>query len=181
MRWIIAALLFAITAFGAHYFTIRAVPGFIMNKVQSTFEAQGLPLNRFVASPRQTPETQRVVRPSPDLSYAVCRFDVSDGPVVISAPAWDGYGSLSIFDDQTNNVFVASLDGKAASVILHKQGEAPEVSGRGSVGYVSEGHATLQISGAGIALIRRLAPTDELHELSTARVADAICKKISSR
>ena len=178
MRWIVATIIFAITAFGAHYFTVRAVPGFIMSKVQSTFEAQGLPLNRFVASPRQTPQTQRVVRPSPDLSYAVCRFDVSDGPVLITAPAWDGYGSLSIFDDQTNNVFVASLDGKDASVILHKQGEAPEVSGRG---YVSDGHTTLQISGAGIALIRRLAPTDELHELSTGHVADAICEKIKWR
>lgn len=178
MRWIIALFVFAMSALGAHYFTVRAIPGIVMSKAQDMLEGQGLPQYRFVASPRQTPETQRVVRPSPDLSYAVCRFDVRDGPVLISAPGWDGYGSLSVFDNQTNNVFVASLDGQDASVILHKQGESPEVSGRG---YVSEGHATLHISGAGIALIRRLAPTDELHELSTARVADAICEKINWR
>lgn len=170
MRWIIAALVFAASAFGAHYFTIRAVPGFIMNKVQSTFEAQGLPLNRFVASPRQTPETQRIVRPSPDLSYAVCRFDVSDGPVMISAPAWDGYGSLSIFDGQTNNVFVASLDGQPASVVLH----APDTR-KQDMAKAASTSQTVEIDGAGIALIRRLAPTDEQHKIAVELVAEAQC------
>lgn len=170
MRWVIATLVFAASAFGAHYFTIRVVPGFIMNKVQSTFEAQGLPLNHFVASPRQTPETQRVVRPSPDLSYAVCRFDVSDGPVVISAPAWDGYGSLSIFDGQTNNVFVASLDGQAASVVLHNATMPVDYSGD-----MTSSNSAVQIEGAGIALIRRLAPTDEAHQTSADLVREARC------
>jgi uncharacterized membrane protein len=169
MRWIIAAIVFAAAAFGSHYFTVRAVPGFIMKKVQSTFEAQGIPFNRFIASPRQTPETQRVVRPSPDLSYAICRFDVSDGPVLITAPAWDGYGSLSIFDGQTNNVFVASLDGRDASVILY--GTNMSIS---SAEKVKAGRA-IEIDGAGIALIRRLAPTDETHEQSVALVAAARC------
>lgn len=170
MRWIIAALVFAASAFGAHYFTIRAVPGFIMNKVQSTFEAQGLPLNRFVASPRQTPETQRVVRPSPDLSYVVCRFDVSNGPVMISAPAWDGYGSLSIFDGQTNNIFVASLDGADANVFLHDPATPIDYSGD-----KASTIRAVEIEGAGIALIRRLAPTDEAHQQSVDLVAAARC------
>jgi len=174
-RWTLAALLFLVSAFAAHYLTIRAVPGAIMSKVSKTFEEQGLPEYRWVASPRQTPETQRVVRPSPDLSYSVCRFDVSDGPVLVSAPGWDGYGSLSVFDDQTNNVFVTNLNREDGAVVLHRPDQEPvEENG----GYTSGDYLFVEMSGSGIALIRRLAPTDEAHSTSMGLVKKAVCSQI---
>ena len=141
-----------------------------MGKAQSMLESQGAPQYQWVASPRQTPQTQRIVRPSPDLSYAICRFDVSDGPVLITAPGWDGYGSLSVFDDQTNNVFVVSLDGEDTSVILNSASSPTEYSGD-----MASSVNTIKVKGTGIALIRRLAPTDDAHEAAAKLVAGARC------
>lgn len=170
MRWMIALLIFVICAAGAHYVSIRAVPGFIMERALGVMEERGVPMYQWVASPRQTPETQAVVRPSPDLSYAVCRFDVRDGPVLISAPGWEGYGSLSIFDERTNNVFVANLDGEGASVILNSASQSTNYSGD-----MASSVNTIKVKGTGIALIRRLAPTDDAHEAAAKLVAGARC------
>ena len=174
MKWVLSLLLFAVVAFGSHYLTVRMIPGFVMSKAQQMFAEQGLPQYQFVATARQTPETQRVVRPSPDLSYAICRFDVQDGPVMISAPGWDGYGSLSIFDDQTNNVFVASLDGQDAGVTivseLSRYVEKPPLSGTSEL---------VILNGTGLALIRRLAPSQIIHDEASDLVETAVCQQAS--
>jgi uncharacterized membrane protein len=174
MKWILSLVLFAVVAFGSHYVTVRAIPGFIMSKAQNMLESQGAAQYQWVASPRQTPQTQRIVRPSPDLSYAICRFDVSDGPVLISAPGWDGYGSLSIFDDQTNNVFVANLDGEDASVVLLNWRDKGI-----SMDKLPEGTQSVFLKDTGIAVIRRLAPIDEDHAASADLVSQARCEQIS--
>lgn len=167
MRIIIPLIVFLISGVLGHVFVLGGIPGFIMGKAHQTFEAQGIPENRFVASERQTPETQRIVRPSPDLAYAICRFDTIEGPVFINAPKWDGYGSLSIFNAQTDNVFVASL------------GPDSDFSGievRRAAANTREG--ALALNGRGIALIRRLAPTQEAHDLASSLVANSRCDRL---
>ena len=113
---------------------------------------------------RQTPQTQRIVRPSPDLAYAVCRFDTTSGPVFINAPTWDGYGSLSIFNSKTDNVFVADLgpDSDFAGIEVRRPAE-------------NNREGALKLEGRGIALIRRLAPTQADHDIAASLVADATC------
>lgn len=167
MRWTIAFILFLVSMVAAHFLTIHLVSSLIMERAQVTMEERGVPLHQWVASPRQTPQTQAVVRPSPDLSYAVCRFDVRDGPVLISAPGWEGYGSLSIFNERTNNVFVADLNGEDASIILHRP--KTQIDDIDLVGQ------SVEIEGWGIALIRRLAPSDEAHEVASDLVEGARC------
>ena len=167
IRWSVSLLLFVVTLVAVHFSTLHLLPSLIMERAQATMEDRGIPMYQWVASPRQTPETQTVVRPSPDLSYAVCRFDVQDGPVLISAPGWEGYGSLSIFDERTNNVFVADLNGDSASImLLHWHSKLERVAGVESV---------FMPNGKGLALIRRLAPNDALHERATDLVVDATC------
>lgn len=167
MRWIIPLIVFVLCAIIGHYFVLTSIPGFIMGKAHQTFDAQGVPQYAWVASPRQTPETQRVVRPSPDMAYAICRFDTTTGPVFISAPAWDGYGSLSIFDDRTNNVFVADLSAESAFQGVEVRRPAENTSA-----------GALTLDGRGIALIRRLAPTAEDYDRASSLVADAVCEQI---
>ncbi len=174
MRRTIAFILFLISAVAAHFATLHLVPSLIMERMQATMNERGLPTYQWIASPRQSPETQAVVRPSPDLSYAICRFDVQDGPVMISAPGWDGYGSLSIFDDQTNNVFVASLDGQDAGVTivseLSRYVEKPPLSGTSEL---------VILNGTGLALIRRLAPNQIIHDEASDLVETAVCQQAS--
>ena len=168
MRFLIPGLIFIITAIAAHIFVLTSVPSFIMGKAHQTFEAQGIPMNVWVASPRQTPETQRIVRPSPDLAYSICRFDTTNGPVFINAPLWSGYGSLSIFNAQTDNIFVANLeaDSDFDGVYVGRPGADPQ------------GHS-VAFEGRGIALVRRLAPTEALYTEAAGLVSGATCAPLS--
>lgn len=169
MRFLIPGLIFIITAIAAHLFILTSVPSFIMGKAHQTFEVQGVPMNVWVASPRQTPETQRIVRPSPDLAYAICRFDSTKEPVFINAPLWSGYGSLSIFNAQTDNIFVANLeaDSEFDGVYVGRPDANPQ------------GHS-VAFEGRGIALVRRLAPTEALYTEAAALVSGATCDAVSA-
>mgnify|MGYP000454041085 CR=1 FL=1 len=122
MRLIVPIIVFLITGVLAHVVVLGGIPGFIMGKAHQTFEAQGIPLYQFVASPRQTPQTQRIVRPSPDLAYAICRFDTTQGPVFINAPKGQGYGSLSIFNSQhfSQNFTKSGSDSLPHSELLNR-------------------------------------------------------------
>ena len=167
MRWILPLSVFVLSGVIGHLFVLTSLPSFIMGKAHQTFEAQGIPENVFVASPRQTPQTQRIVRPSPDLAYAICRFDTTTGPVFINAPAWDGYGSLSIFNSKTDNVFVANLgpDSDFQGIEVRRPAE-------------NNREGALKLDGRGIALIRRLAPTQDQYDAAADLVAQASCAPV---
>lgn len=168
MRWIVPLIVFVLSLVIGHSLVLTAIPAFIMGKAHQSFEKQGVPQNAWTGSPRQTPETQRIVRPSPDLAYAICRFDTTTGPVFITAPTWDGYGSLSIFNDQTDNVFVADLGATSGFQGIEIRRPAENTSA-----------GALILDGRGIALIRRLAPTEADYQRATALLSDAVCAPIN--
>lgn len=167
MRWILPLIVFVLSGVVGHLFVLTSLPSFIMGKAHQTFEAEGIPENMFVATPRQTPQTQRIVRPSPDLAYAICRFDTTYGPVFINAPTWDGYGSLSIFNSKTDNVFVADLG--PGSGFQGIEVRRPAENNR---------EGALKLDGRGIALIRRLAPTQAEYDVAASLVSGATCAPV---
>ena len=124
-------------------------------------------------SPRVTPETQTIVRPSPDLAYAICVIDVSGGPVTLSVPTWPEYGSLSIFDASTDNVYAGSLDARlpdapgARMIIVALEGQAAEAAEGVDVVTVKKPEA--------LALIRRLAPSQGLYDAAAALIPASTC------
>ncbi|MES2056843.1 MAG: DUF1254 domain-containing protein [Pseudomonadota bacterium] len=64
-------------------------------------------VNQMTHTPLATAASRAIVRPSPDLAYSSCPYDVSRGPVLVEAiPVAAPYWSLSIFDANTNAVFV---------------------------------------------------------------------------
>lgn len=69
-----------------------------------------------------TPERQPVVRPSPDLAYSSCPYDLAAGPVAIDVTPVPGrYTSLSIFDAATDVIFVRNdieAGGKPFQIIV---------------------------------------------------------------
>lgn len=177
MRWILTAAVFLFMALIGHLAVLTAIPSLVMNKAQARMEQNGMGLYRWTAAPRMTPQTQSVVRPSPDLSYGVCRFDMADGPVLVDAPLSDTYGSLSIFDSRTDNVFVASLTKGSdfRGVIIHPPGAAPLKEG-GSYG--DDGRHPVAMSGKGLALVRRLAPDQQTHDLAAGLIEVSRCEKL---
>ncbi|AXE65383.1 hypothetical protein BBF93_14995 [Hyphomonas sp. CACIAM 19H1] len=164
---------FAITFLIAHFVVLSALPGKIMSTVRGQMVERGMPVHAWAMSPRVTPESQPVVRPSPDLAYAICLIDLSNGPVELSVPAWPEYGSLSIFEADTDNVYAGSLDARAEGtpgirrVIVALEGQDLYQYGEAEQVIVSKPEA--------LALIRRLAPSQAAYEAAAALIPASRC------
>ncbi len=167
---------FIVTFLIAHLVVLSALPERIMSTVRERMVESGLETHGWRMSPRVTPETQSVVRPSPDLAYAICLIDLSNGPVELSVPAWPEYGSLSIFEAGTDNVYAGSLDARAEGtpgmrrVIVAMDGQDVYQAGEAEQVFVKKPQA--------LALIRRLAPTQTAYEAAAALIPASRCAPI---
>ena len=167
---------FVITFALAHFVVLNALPGKIMSKVRDRMMEGGLTENAWQMAPRTSPETQTVVRPAPDLAYAICLIDLSEGPVELIAPAWPDYGSLSVFSAQTDNVYAGSLDARvpgtpaARRVIVALPDQDVTGAENAEVVRVKQPKA--------LSLIRRLAPTQEAYDAAAALIPDSSCKPL---
>jgi uncharacterized membrane protein len=148
-RWALPLLVGAILALVAYQAALIATPPVLMRAALQRVERVG-GVNVFRHPPIATAAARTIVRPSPDLAYSSCVFDLSEGPVAIEvAPAPAPYWSLSVFDARTDVAFVRNnRDSRGAPirVALALAGQA-----------VPAGVEAVRVDGArGIALIRIL-------------------------
>jgi uncharacterized membrane protein len=139
-----------------HIAAIMAWPNFVMSRLTATLE-ESVGVNVPNHADRPTSEHRGVVRPSPDLIYTICAFDVSETALKISAPVpRDTYFSLSMFGDNTDNFFVVNdgqLDKDTVEVVLVKTSD--QVSGLGGAPIV------IAPSDTGVVLFRTLITSEE--------------------
>ncbi len=156
MKKAFAPLLFASAlAVISHLAVIYAAPGVIMDRAMSMLSNRGIALHGFTLGERTTPQTQTVVRPSPDLAYSACLFDFEQAPagLRVKMASTENYASLSFFDASTNNFQTIRGDGSGVDVrLLPPKMAATQPNEIGSP------------SNTGIILIRRLAPTEADYE-----------------
>lgn len=149
MRSWIGPLLFGLlVAAAAAWSAISYLPYGLMGIAMDRLGQGGI--NYMSHANLATPERQPVVRPSPDLAYSSCPYDLADGPVAIDvAPVPGRYSSLSLFDAATDVIFVRNdveAGGKPYRIIVARDGQAVPAG----VEVVRTGHDR------GIALIRLL-------------------------
>lgn len=115
-----------IVAAATAYAAIWAIPYGLMNIAIDRLGQGGI--NTMSYGNLATPERQPVVRPSPDLAYSSCPYDLSEGPIAIDVTPVPGrYTSLSIFDAATDVIFVRNdveADGKPFRIIVARSGQA---------------------------------------------------------
>lgn len=150
-RWVGPALALFGAAGLAHGLTLGLGPGVIMDRAMVALEARGVAVHAFTTPQRVTPQSQQVVRSSPDLYYALCRYDLSEpgSRLVVGMGDWPDYQSLSFFDARTDNFATLRGTDKAVSTGLLPPGSP------------SENGAIVSPSVKGVILIRRLAPDAE--------------------
>ncbi len=86
----------------AYVITLACVPHLVMDAAMARMGS----VNAMHHAPRATAASHGVVRPSPDLLYSACPFDLSAGPLRVRSPVPDGtYWSVSAYDSATNNFF----------------------------------------------------------------------------
>ncbi len=94
-----------VVAVVAYDLALMATPRLLMAAAFDRISAGGV--NRFTFTPLATDKSRAIVRPSPDLAYSSCPFDVAAGPLLIDVPPVPAsYWSLSVFDAETNVAFV---------------------------------------------------------------------------
>lgn len=165
-----AAFIFIVMALIGHGVTVHMIPVIIMNKAIDKMEDRGVKLHEFSLAQRTTPQTQSVVRPSPDLAYSICRFDLSgDALLKVNAGIYDDYSSVSFFDMRTNNfatvrVGAGGFPSSGSQILLRAPGSAPI----GDTQFAGPQFETP--TKRGLILIRRLAPTQQAYD-EVARIA----------
>jgi len=168
-RWLSPLLFFAIIGVVSHFAVLLYAPSVIMNTALSNLEGRGVSQHAFTTPVRITPQTQAVVRSSPDLFYSLCRYDLSEpgSALNVTIAEWPDYQSLSFFDEETNNFVVARAQGEQRQIRLIVSD---------SVNASSDVSTPLA---RGVVLIRRLAPTRELFDQAKAVSADDRCELIT--
>ena len=164
----------AVLAIALGFFaTLWATPSVIMDRAWNRLSERA-GINHMAHTPQIDASRREIVRPSPDLAYSVCAFDLRDGPLEIHvAPVPDHYWSLTIFDQDTNAVLVRSdrdTRGKPINLVVAKRGQrAPS------------GMEQLDMPGnKGVALIRILLKgRDDFAMVEKAR-APSFCRPVKS-
>lgn len=161
----------------AHVGAVVAAPGLIMNKAMKTLSLGGARINVWTHGARSSPHEQYVVRPSPDLAYSACVWDLGEGPIRVTAPAWPGYYSLSIFNDNTDNFFVANDRATGPSGVDVVLVVASQQTG---LKVPAGSRVVVAPSRRGVALLRYLAPTEAEFARADAARRGAICAPLLS-
>lgn len=105
-RWVGPILLAVLLGGASFYVAVLAMPRVLMAVAVTRVTSNSGGINRMVFPPLATENSRTVVRPSPDLAYSVCAFDVSAGAVIVTAaPVATPYWSLAVYDAETNTVF----------------------------------------------------------------------------
>ena len=68
--------------------------------------AKRLPVNAIQPLPLASPDGQVLPFMSPDNYYAMCRYDLAEGPVSLRIPALGPLWSVSLYDDLSQNYYV---------------------------------------------------------------------------
>jgi uncharacterized membrane protein len=119
-RWLVRAGIVLLLAAGFHITAIWTLPRLIVQRVAGRMAASG-GINRAFSQALPTAASRAVVKPSPDLLYAVCVFDLAAGPLLVEGDLPDGYWSLAAFAANSDNFFVVDdrqIQGRHARYVL---------------------------------------------------------------
>lgn len=166
------------TAVVVHLAAVSVYPRVIMNAALDRLSRDGAAVNTWLHAPRMTEDWRTIVRPSPDIAYSSCVYDLADGPVRIHVEPWQDYMSLSLFDANTDNFYTLNdqrMPATGADVIIYQRGAEPSRADADAAFEVVE-----TTSRRGVALIRRLAPTQERFALANAARGREICAPVGS-
>ncbi|HRE61115.1 MAG TPA: DUF1254 domain-containing protein [Micropepsaceae bacterium] len=111
MTWGRMLILVIAIAAATHVIVLQLAPSLIMDIAMERIVASGQPS----FAPRANENSRAIVKPSPDLLYAACSYDLAKGPMTITTtPPSDTYWSAAFYTAETDNFFVMR-DGPAVA------------------------------------------------------------------
>ena len=131
-RWVKVGCIVLLLAATLHLLIVWLIPRAITAVFLRRTAAQA-GYNQVILPPLPTEKSRDVVKPSPDLLYAVCIFDISAGPVRISARPSPGYWSMALYARNSDNFFHLNdleVKGGRVELILSDASRAAELKAR---------------------------------------------------
>ena len=171
-RWLFPLLLGCVLAIAGYIAEMTAYPQLLMWGATRAV-AKGAGYNNLFAGDLPTDKKRAIVRPSPDIAYSSCPFDLSNGPVLVDVePVPAPYWSLSVFDHRTDVAYVRNnidAGGQPIRIAIAQAGQP-----------VPDGMQAVRVKGTtGIALIRILvADRSQFGAIDAARRKSS-CKPLS--
>jgi uncharacterized membrane protein len=130
IKWIVATVIVAVIV---HLVVVKIYPNIIMGAVMKKLEKVYQGNNKLIHAPQTTDKSRNVVRPSPDLLYSACVYDVSEYPIRITAKVPETYWSISFYRTNTDNFFVKNdrqVKSRDVAFILVSKGKSvPDAGG----------------------------------------------------
>lgn len=171
-RWLFPLLLGLVLAFVGYHVALAQFPRVLMD-LATRRVAKGAGYNTMTAVPLATDKSRAIVRPSPDLAYSTCPFDLSDGPVLVDVvPVPAAYWSLSVFDDRTDVAYVRNnieADNQPIRIAIAQEGQP-----------VPDSMTAVRVKGrTGIALLRILVQDRRQFDAIDAARKKSSCKGLS--
>jgi uncharacterized membrane protein len=106
MSWRLHLPLALALMLAVHLLSAWAFPRVVMTAVLRNVPA-GIDAGQAFLPPPPDHLQRRIVLPSPDLLYALCPYDLSRGPLhITAAPVSGRYWSIALYADNTDNFFV---------------------------------------------------------------------------
>jgi uncharacterized membrane protein len=99
LKWLLGIL---ICAWAGQYLLALLVPNLMMETLYAV-GGKKMGYNQLVVNQIPDETSRSVVRPSPDLLYASCLYNLEDGPIVIEAPIPARYWSMQFYQMNTDN------------------------------------------------------------------------------
>jgi uncharacterized membrane protein len=177
MRWLL--LLFGGALLGGivHLATVMALPRTATHDAYSRL-AGNAPVNTVVALPAPTPESAPMPLMDPAFVVAVCRYDLSAGPLKLTVPVGPAYTSVSFYtrfdvayyaiNDRAAGRRVIELDLMTAE----QHNQMPE-----DVDVTAADRLIVESpSNTGLIAIRALAPEPGMMPMARASLANARCE-----
>jgi uncharacterized membrane protein len=170
-RWFFPLLVGLVMAIGAYQLTLVQFPRVLMRLAVDRLSKPGI--NMLYAAPLATDKARAIVRPSPDLAYSSCAFDLANGPVLVDVPPMPApYWSLSVFDARTDVAFVQNNIGSRGQPIRIAIARPDQP--------VPDGRQAVRVDGdRGVALIRILVQDRAAFAAIDAARRQASCRPVS--
>ena len=161
LKWIAGIV---VGAWLGQYLLAMALPSLVMQTLYNV-GSQDSGVNTLTTRLETDATSRQVVRPSPDLLYAICFYDLSEGPITVPAPVPARYWSLQFYQMNTDNFAgitnqreQAYRIGSTAEVMLVSDGQnAPEFAGEVFTSPTTRGVMLLRASAIGDSLESRQA------------------------
>lgn len=159
-RLVLVALIVGLVGIVSHILTVWTAPRVLMRTAWSQITEE-FGVNKVGRPALPTAATRSGALPSPDILQAVCGFDLSKGPVRVTAKVPPGAWSMTVYAMNTDTVYSVNEsvtgEGSVAFILMQSRQRADAKTGAADQRRTDKGLRIIQVPDShGVMIVRTL-------------------------